>query len=120
MQSIAARLSSSADTDEGDFGPGMTLVAHLNGPNWLRGTKGVICARRVAEMLPALGGVTMYVVLFETGLMSEMTVFELRRYFFVGLGRHPGFDGYVFKGTRDLFVDFRNGRFSSIFLRRDR
>jgi hypothetical protein len=104
--------------DEGDFGPGMTLIARGDGQIWVRGTKGLICARSVAEMLPPLGPVTLYVVLFETGLQSEMTAIDLRRFFMVSLDIHPSFKGYEFGTTRDLHVDYYAGRFDSIFRRK--
>jgi hypothetical protein len=117
MQSIPERVSP-IETDEGDFGPGMTLIARGDGQNWNRGAKGVICARRVAEMLPPLGPVTLYVVLFDTGLQSELTAIDLRRFFMVSLDIHPGFKGYEFRTTRELHVDFYAGRFGSIFRRK--
>lgn len=106
------------NTDEGDFGAGMTLIARVEGQSWARGTKGLICARRVAEMLPSLGGVAVYVVLFETGLQAELTANDLRRVFMVSMAKHPSFTGYEFKGTRELHVDFYAGRFNLIFSKR--
>lgn len=93
----------------------MALIARGEGQSWARGTKGLICARRIAEMLPPLGGVTLYVVLFETGLQAELTAIDLCRFFMISLDRHPGFEGYEFKSTRELHVDFHERRFSTVF-----
>ena len=46
-------------------------------------------------------------------------MFDLRRFFFVGLVSHPAFDGYVYKSTRELHVDFHTGRFNKVFRTRE-
>lgn len=118
MQPITACAPPHEAPDDGAFAKGMTLIARVDGQSWVRGTRGVICARRVEEMLPPLGGVTLYVVLFETGLQSELTASDLSRFFMISLDPHPGVVSYVFKSTRDLHVDFHAGRFGAVFRRK--
>ena len=116
MQPIPDLGKLSEAADESIFQTGMTLIARVGGQTWARGTRGVICARRVEEMLPSLGGVTLYVVLFDTGLQAELTALDLRRFFMVAMNPHPAVAGYEFKSTRDLHVDFHAGRFGSVFI----
>jgi len=118
MQSITKHEVLDADHGEADFRPGMTVVARMEGHCWARGAKGLICARRTAELLPPLGDVALFVVMFETGLQTEMTAAALRRTFLVSMDIHSSFQGYEFKSTRDLHVDFYAGRFGAIFLRK--
>jgi hypothetical protein len=70
-------------------------------------------------MLPPLGGVTLYITLFESGLQAALTALDLRRRFFmVSLDAHPAVAGYVFQCAHEVYVDFHAGRFGGVFCRK--